>query len=32
MVFTISGDPMYLVEGTPNQTHQSDIDFLQRTF
>ena len=28
MVFSISGDPMYLIEGTPNQTHQSVIDSL----
>ena len=28
MVFAISGDPMYLIEGTPNQTRQSDIDSL----
>ena len=28
MVFVISGDPMYLIEGTPNQTHQSNIDSL----
>ena len=25
MFFTIYGDPMYLIEGTPNQTHQVNI-------
>ena len=28
MICTISGDPMYLIEGTPNQTYQADIDSL----
>ena len=29
MFFTIYGDPMYLIEGTPNQTHQHNIDSLR---
>ena len=30
IVFAISGDPMYLIEGTPDQTHQAKIDSLRK--
>ena len=29
MICTISGDPMYLLEGSPNQTHQANIDSIR---
>ena len=28
-IFSISGDPMYLIESTPNQSHQANIDSLR---
>ena len=28
MILSISGDPMYLIEDTPNQSHQENIDSL----
>ena len=28
----ISGDPIYLIEGTPNQTYQANIDSLCQMF
>ena len=31
MICTIFGEPMYLNKGTPNQTHQANIDFLYET-
>ena len=31
MIFSISGDPMYLIEGKPNQNHQANIDSLRKT-
>ena len=27
IICTIYGDPMYLIEGTPNKTHQVNIDY-----
>ena len=30
MICTIYGDPMYLIEGTPNQNHQANIDYLRK--
>ena len=30
-IWLISDDPMYLIEGTPNQPHQANIDYLCET-
>ena len=32
MIFTISGDSMYPIEGKTNQTHQSKIDSLREPY
>ena len=29
MIYTISGDPIYLIEGAPNQTHQANIYYIR---